>query len=199
MILLTCKDDFNPSDNALNLVFKSEVPFEHNCINIAILSNCHDENIEFTVIQLPEILITYNSLIKLFFNLGKSFNPFLLNNIWNSIKGLNLANEFIKVFDKSAIYRNELSAVSNIKLHKECSFLQITTKANKIIALNVDELNTAISSKYSKLNCPIYVGINFLLFSEILQIGINITLPMLVSDIPETLYNQIDETFEFGV
>ena len=73
--------------------------FENNCVNIASLSNYYDkkDDSQFSLLYLPKISITYNSFVKMFFNCpGKNFTPFILNKIWNSIRGLNLVNEFLK-------------------------------------------------------------------------------------------------------
>jgi hypothetical protein len=181
---------------------KSLKLFENNCISIAILSNYYDkkDDSKFTVLYLPEISITYASLLNLFFyNCGKSFVPHTLNTIWNSIKGINLINDFLKIFEeKTGITKNELSVVSKIKLYKEWSFTLITTKASNVFALNKDELNIAISSAEYNCDNKIYVSINFLLFSEILQTGINMTLPLLVSDIPESLYINNNKTVTYN-
>jgi len=175
--------------------------FENNCINIAILSNYYDkkDDSNFSPLYLPEISITYNSLIKLFFNCsGKNFTPFILNKIWNSVRGLNLANEFLKIFEKKTeLNRNDLSIVSKIKLYKECSFSSITTKASKVFALNFDELNNTLTSGQYREDGKIYISINFLLYSEILEIGVNITLPLLLSNIPDSLYINSNESVLF--
>jgi len=177
--------------------------FENNSITIAILSNYYDkkDDSKFTVLYLPEIPITYTSLISLFFyNCGKSFIPYTLNTIWNSMRGVNLINNFFTIFEeKTGITKNELSVVSKIKLYKEWSFKLITTKASNIFGLNKDELNLAIGSGDYNCDNKTYVSINFLLFSEILQIGINMTLPLLVSEIPESLYinNNKSITYNF--
>jgi hypothetical protein len=172
--------------------------FENNCINIGVLSNYYDkkDDSKFSPLYLPEISITYNSLIKLFFNCsGKNFTPFILNKIWNSVRGLNLVNEFLKVFEKKTeLNRNDLSTVSKIKLYKECSFSSITTKASKIFALNFDELNNTLSSGQYRDDGKIYVSINFLLYSETLEIGVNIMLPLLLSNVPNSLYINSNES-----
>jgi hypothetical protein len=178
--------------------------FENNCINIGVLSNYYDkkDDSKFSPLYLPEISITYNSLIKLFFNCsGKNFTPFILNKIWNSVRGLNLVNEFLKVFEKKTeLNRNDLSTVSKIKLYKECSFSSITTKASKIFALNFDELNNTLSSGQYRDDGKIYVSINFLLYSETLEIGVNIMLPLLLSNVQNSLYinsNESSVLFDF--
>jgi len=175
--------------------------FENNSISIAILSNYYDkkDDSKFSILYLPEISITYTSLINLFFyNCGKSFIPHTLNTIWDNIRGINLINNFFTIFEeKTGITKNELSVVSKIKIYKEWSFKLITTKANNIFALNKDELNLAIGSGDYNCDNKTYVSINFLLFSEILQIGINMTLPLLVSNIPESLYINKSVTYDF--
>ena len=175
--------------------------FENNSISIAILSNYYDkkDDSKFTVLYLPEIPITYTSLINLFFyNCEKSFIPYTLNTIWNNIRGINLINIFFTIFEeKTGITKNDISVVSKIKLYKECSFKLITTKASNIFALNKDELNIAISSGEYNCDNKMYISINFLLFSEILEIGINMSLPLLVSGIPESLYINKSVTYDF--
>ena len=175
--------------------------FENNCINIATLSNYYDkiDDSQFSSLYLPKISITYNSFLKMFFNCpGKIFTPFILNKIWNSIRGLNLINEFFKTFEKKTEFnRNDLSIVSKIKLYKECSFSSITTKASKIFALNLNELNTTLTSGQYREDGKINVSINFLLYSEILKVGINITLPIILSNIPNTLYVNSNDSVVF--
>ena len=175
--------------------------FENNCVSIASLSNYYDkkDDSQFSLLYLPKISITYNSFVKMFFNCpGKNFTPFILNKIWNSIRGLNLVNEFLKIFEKKTeLNRNDLSIVSKIKLYKEFSFSSITTKASKIFALNLNELNSTLTSGQYREDGKINVGINFLLYSEILQVGINITLPILLSNIPNTLYVNSNDSVVF--
>jgi hypothetical protein len=189
------------TNNMLTVTLEELKIFKNNSINLVILSNYYDkkDDSNFSPLYLHEITITYNSLIKLFFNnSGKSFIPYVLNNIWNNIKGLNLINEFLKIFEeKSGINKNELSVISKIKLYKECSFSLITTKASKIFALNLDELNHAFGSAQYREDGNTYICINFLLFSETLQVGINITLPILVSNVPKSLYTNNNEPFSF--
>ena len=59
------------------------------CINMAALFNYSDEKDEsnFANIYLPEIVISYKNLEKIFFSkCGKSFSPYILNKIWKGIK-----------------------------------------------------------------------------------------------------------------
>lgn len=192
---------FTYKNNIVPVTLEELNMFENNCINIAILSNYYDkkDDSNFSPLYLPEISITYNSLIKLFFNCsGKNFTPFILNKIWNSVRGLNLANEFLKIFEKKTEFnRNDISIVSKIKLYKECSFSSITTKASKVFALNFDELNNTLTSGQYREDGKIYISINFLLYSEILEIGLNITLPLLLSNIPNSLYINSNESVLF--
>lgn len=182
---------FTHNNNNIHVSSEELNIFENDCINIAILSNYYDkkDDSQFSKLYLPEISMTYNSLEKIFFNsTGKSFSPFILNKIWNSIKGLNLVNEYLKIFEKKTeISRNELSIVSKIKLYKECSFSSITSKASKLFALNLNELNSILISGQYREDEKNYVSINFLLYSEILQIGINIILPILLTNIQNSL------------
>lgn len=192
---------FTYNNNIIPISLEELNMFENNCINIAILSNYYDkkDDSQFSPLYLPEISITYNSLIKLFFNcVGKNFTPFILNKLWNSVRGLNLVNEFLKIFEKKTeLSRNDLSIVSKIKLYKECSFSSITTKASKIFALNFEELNNTLTSAHYREDGKIYISINFLLYSEILQIGINIKLPLLLTNLPESLHTDNNDTVLF--
>lgn len=192
---------FTYNNNVIPVTLEELHIFENNSINIAILSNYYDkkDDSQFLPLYLPEISITYNSLIKLFFNsCGKNFSPFILNKIWNSVRGLNLANEFLKIFEKKTeLSRNDLSIVSKIKLYKEWSFSSITSKASKIFALNLDELNSILVSGQYREDGKIYVSINFLLYSEILEIGINIIMPLLLSNVSKSLYVNCNDSISF--
>jgi hypothetical protein len=193
---------FTYNNNVIPVSLEELNMFENNCINIAILSNYYDkkDDSQFSPLYLPEISITYNSLIKLFFNcVGKNFTPYVLNKIWNSVRGLNLVNEFLKIFEKKTeLSRNDLSVVSKIKLYKECSFSAITAKASKIFALNFEELNSTLTSAHYRNDRNIYISINFLLYSEILQIGINIKLPLLLTNVPESLHTGNNDVVLFN-
>ena len=175
--------------------------FEGNCINIAALFNYENEKSEtsFTTIVLPEISISYHSLVKLFFcHSGKSFNPFVLNKIWSSIKGLKLANFFIRTYEeKNNINQHFIPALTKIKLHKECSFDKITNKMKKIVALNLNELVNAFDTVEPRPDSKIYTSICFYLFSEALQVGLNVTLPVAVSNIYDDNYIEDEQSLCF--
>lgn len=175
--------------------------FEGNSINIAALFNYDVDKSEnaFTTIILPEISISYHSLVKLFFcHSGNRFNPFVLNKIWSSIKGLKLANFFMRTYEeKNKITQHFVSALTKIKLHKECSFDKITNKMKKIVALNLNELINAFDTVEPRPDGKIYTSICFYLFSDALQVGINVTLPVAVSCIYKDNYLEDDHSLSF--
>jgi hypothetical protein len=192
---------FNYNNINIPITLEEINMFEGNCINIAALFNYDNEKSEtaFTTIVLPEISISFHSLVKLFFcHSGKSFNPFVLNKIWSSIKGLKLANFFIRTYEeKNNINQHFIPALTKIRLHKECSFDKITNKMKKIIALNLNELVNAFDTVEPRPDGKIYTSICFYLFSEALQVGLNVTLPVAVSNIYDDNYIEDDQSLCF--
>jgi hypothetical protein len=175
--------------------------FENNCITVAALYNYDDikMEMEFTNIILPEITMTYHSLVKLFFCYsGRRFNPSILNKIWNSIRGLKLANIFLKTYeDRYKINQYSIPATIKIKLHKECLIDKITNKMKKTVALNLNELVNALEIVEPRPDGKIYMNISFNIFSEALQVGLKIILPVAVSGIYQDMYVDDDSTISF--
>ena len=156
-------------------------------INLAALFNYHDDKCKehFSDIFLPTITVSYNSLTQLFFDRReKIFTTYCLDTIWDSIQGLKLSNIFLKKYEKKhIIHRNYISPILKIKLYKECTFSKITTKAYRVMALNFQEFNYAINSIYKPSLNHIHTCISFYLFSEALEIGIKIILPIKISEL----------------
>ena len=174
-------------------IFVSMNEINYNDLNsqnviMAVLFNYEDEKNEsnFKTIYLPVIKITYTHLINLFFNnCGKGFSPLMINIIWNNIKGFSLAKTYLKILeDKHQINYNNLTALTKIKLYKECAFNRITEKAYITRALNLEELNIALGSIDPRLDHSLCVNINIQLYSKTLNVGLKVIMPFSVIDVP---------------
>ena len=99
--------------------------------------------------------------------------------------------------EKNKITQHFVSALTKIKLHKECSFDKITNKMKKIVALNLNELINAFDTVEPRPDGKIYTSICFYLFSDALQVGINVTLPVAVSCIYKDNYLEDDHSLSF--
>ena len=89
------------------------------------------------------------------------------------------------------INRNNLPSLLKIKLHKECSFSKITLKANKVVALNLNELNNALGSIDVRLDGKLCVNTIFHLYSNVLNVGVKIVLRFAISDVPECIRGKV--------
>ena len=153
-------------------------------IVMAALYNYSDDKdtSKFANIYLPEIIISYENLKKIFFTkYDNNFSPSIFNHFWKSIRGLSLSNIFLKTYEN--VYDLEidnLPAMSKIKLYKECSFSNITLKAFKLVALNLEELNNELKNKSKKSS--LYTSAVFHLFSEVLKVGIKITIRFCIKE-----------------
>ena len=193
---------------SLNEIYSPECNCQ--CVNMAALFSYSDDKNEsdFSSVFLPEIGITYDSLVKVFFaDSGKGFSQHLLNSIWKSIKGLSLANVFLEKYEElNSIDRDAIPASKKIRLHKECAFSKITDKANKYIVLNLDELNNALGTVDMRIDGKLCVSTVFHLFSDALQVGAKITLRFAVSEVPESVRGVVNDaatdeplTFDFSL
>jgi hypothetical protein len=189
-----CKSETSKSETSKSYSNKSEYDDRSisnltniDYINLAALFNYHDDKCKehFSDIYLPTITVSYTSLTQLFFDRReKIFTTYCLDTIWDSIQGLKLSNIFLKKYEKKhIIHRNYISPILKIKLYKECTFSKITTKAYRVIALNFQEFNYAINSIYKPTLSHIHTCISFYLFSEALEIGIKIILPIKISEL----------------
>lgn len=170
---------------------------QNQSVTMAAFYNYDDDKDEenFTNIYLPEIVIDYCSLVKVFFsNFNKGFSKNLLNTIWKSIKGLNLANVFLKKYEEiNNTDRDLIPAAKKLKLYKECSFFKITDKAKKSIVLNLEEFNNALGNIDVRLDGKVCSSVVFHLFSESLQIGTKIVLKFAIKDVPEHVRGVIND------
>jgi hypothetical protein len=181
--------------NNENIPIKTEDLYPLESINHTVimsgLYNYLDNKDEtlFTNVYLPEIIITYPNLITLFFSkCGKYFTSQYLNHFWNEIKGLSLQDIYLKTAE--SIYNidyDKVQATTKIRLHKECSFAQITKKAHKIIGLSLEEFNNALKNTDPRIDGSLCSSAIFHLYSEALKVGIKITQRFLIHDIPEDL------------
>ena len=155
---------------------------------MAALFNYSDDkdDSKYSKIYLPEIKMTYINLTQMFFTgCGNNFSSQLLNTIWKGIKGLSLANYFIRIVEKTyKVNIEQISATTKIQLYKECAFTKITDKAFKIVALNRTELNNALGSIESRPDSLLCVNVIFHLYSESLQVGLKIILRIAIKDTP---------------
>lgn len=156
---------------------------------MAALFNYSDEKNEskFENICLPIIKIKYNHLVHLFFtNCVKGFSPIMINTLWKGIKGFSLAKTYLKIKEtQTGINSEQLSALTKIKLHKDCAFKRITEKAFHMRALNLEELNIALGSIDSRPDDSISVNITIHLYSSVLDVGLILTFPFSVTDVPD--------------
>jgi len=196
-----CEDDIFLNYNNKNIpVLFNDIysPEEQNqSVTMAAFYNYDDDKDEknFTNIYLPEIVIDYCSLVKVFFaNFNKGFSKNLLNTIWKSIKGLNLANVFLKKYEElNDIDRELIPASKKIKLYKECSFFKITDKANRCVVLNLEEFNNALGNIEIRLDCKICSSVVFHIFSESLKIGTKIVVNFAIKNVPEHVRGVVNE------
>lgn len=198
---LGCGDDIFLNYNNKNIpisfddVYSPET--QNQSVTMAAFYNYNDDKDEtnFTNIYLPEIVIDYSSLVKVFFaNCNKGFSKNLLNTIWKSIKGMNLANVFLKKYEElNDTDRELIPASKKIKLYKECSFFKITDKANRGIFLNLEELNNALGNIDARLDGKVCSLVVFHIFSESLQIGTKIILKFAIKNVPEHVRGVVNE------
>ena len=197
----SCEDDIflNYNNKNIPVLFEDIYPTEdqNQSVTMAAFYNYDGDKIEsnFSNIYLPEIVIDYCSLVKVFFaNFNKGFSKNLLNTIWKSIKGLNLANVFLKKYEElNNIDRELIPASKKIKLYKECSFFKITDKANKSVVLNLEEFNNALGNIEFRLDGKISSSVVFHIFSESLQIGTKIVLKFAIKNVPEHVRGVVNE------
>jgi hypothetical protein len=196
----SCDDIFlNYNNTNIPVLFDDiYLPEDQNqSVTMAAFYNYNDDKNEtnFSNIYLPEIVIDYCSLVKVFFfNCNKGFSKNLLNTIWKSIKGLNLANVFLKKYEElNNIDRELIPASKKIKLYKECSFFKITDKANKSIVLNLEEFNNALGNIDIRLDGKICSSVVFHIFSESLQIGTKIVLKFAIKNVPDHVRGIVNE------
>lgn len=170
---------------------------QNQSVTMAAFYNYNDDKDEsdFTNLYLPEIVMDYSVLVKVFFaNFNKGFSKNLLNTIWKSIKGLNLANVFLKKYEElHDIDRDLIPASRKIKLYKECSFFKITDKAKRSIVLNLEEFNNALGNIDVRLDGKVCSSVVFHIFSESLQIGAKIVLKFAIKNVPEHVRGVINE------
>jgi hypothetical protein len=198
---LSCKNDIflNYDNKNIPILFDDIYSLENQnqSVTMAAFYNYDDEKNEnnFTNIYLPEIVIDYCSLVKVFFsNFNKGFSKNLLNTIWKSIKGLNLANIFLKKYEElNNIDRDLIPALKKIKLYKECSFFKITDKTKKSIVLNLEEFNNALGNIDIRLDGKVCSSVVFHLFSESLQIGTKIVMKFAIKNVPEHVRGVVNE------
>jgi hypothetical protein len=191
------------SENKYNIVIPINLhklysqKFNYHCVNIAALFNYKDDKdvTQFGNIYLPEISITYHTLISILFcNFKKTFSEYIVNKIWQGIRGLSLINEFLKVFEeKSGFNREQLITETQIKLSKECAQLKKSFHSKKIIALSLDEFNNALESIEQNSEGNMSCGIVFHLYSETLRIGIKCILRFDVRNVPNNIRGIMDD------
>ena len=171
--------------------------FNYHCVNIAALFNYKDDKdvTPFGNIYLPEISITYHTLIGILFcNYKKNFSEYVVNKIWKGIRGLSLINEFLRVFEEtSGINREHLKTETQIKLCKECTHLKKTFHSQKIIALSLDEFNNALESIEQNSEGNMSCGIVFHLYSETLRVGLKCVLRFDVNNVPDNIRGIMDD------
>ena len=161
------------------------------CVNLAALFNYSDakDTSKFDTIYLPELLIDYQTLTKIFFNdIGKGFSNHVLNKIWNGISGFSLASSFLEKYEKdTGIDRDNIAAITKIQLHKECAITKITAAAPKIVGLNLSEFNNSLGSIEVRQDGNMCASIMINLFSTALQVGVTISVRFGISNVPSAL------------
>lgn len=192
-----CNNDHNTKLSVLSKDLYSN-DINNQCVTMAVLFNYNDEKdvSKFANINLPEIKIKYNALIKLFFSdIGKGFSSHFLNKIWKGITNLSLSDKVLTQYEKlTEIDRRNIPALNKVKLYKECTIDKISTVANRILGLNLQEFNIALGSVDIREDCTISSIIPIHLFFESIKVGVIITIKFSISNIPQQLINKHSST-----
>jgi len=174
--------------------------FDARTIPIAVMSDYKGSKTgcEFASVVFPAISMTYNSLVQLFFSCNQNFIPHVIKKIWRGITGLSLPHIFLQIYEKKHdVDRNQMCAVSKIKLYKYCSNFDIITKACHITALKLSDFNNALPSVEPTAEGEICVTVVVSLFSEAIETGVNFTIRMIVRDIPQCLCKEDENELGF--
>lgn len=170
---------------------------DSNCqsVNLAVVSNYTDDKDEtqFSEIRLGEIKITYDTLVKIFFNdIRKGFSSHVLGKIWRGIKNFSLASVVFEKFEEqTGIDVCNISPSKKVKLHKECAFSNLNTIIKKSFGLTLSEFLVALGSVDVREDCNISANIMINLFFPSLDIGVRIVMRFAVSDVPKRLIGKI--------
>ena len=190
--------DCNPhTTNKLAVLLKDLYTTDSNCqcVNLAVVSNYTDDKDEtkFSEIRLGEIKITYDTLVKIFFNdIRKGFSSHVLGKIWRGIKNFSLASVVFEKFEEqTGIDICNISPSKKVKLHKECAFSNLNTIIKKSFGLTLSEFLVALGSVDVREDGNICANIMINLFFPSLNIGLRIVMRFAVSDVPKRLIGKI--------
>lgn len=182
-----------------NIIVTSDELSINNRIIIGVLYNYSDETADdsdFVKIDLPELCLSLDIFIKLFYPDSLGLSTKSLDKLYGCTKNMSLSNNYFEAYISKNGSLNKLSSLDKIKVYKECFNQKITSTIKKQISLTLDEFKILLST--SK-NGQIHIGIQINLLSATLNVGQKILFNFKITDIPLEMINEDDRIlFDFA-
>lgn len=196
-----CED--NDCESNISVTCSSEIlsgsPNLTDYIDLALLYNFNTNIVSnFDVISIPSVNIKYNDFMKITFSEQEiNFGIYIIDSLFKTLN-LSITNCLLNVYEEvNSINRNNMNPSLKINLIKEFSFQKLSNIIKKIESLNKHEFKTAIGS-VKTLNDACCVKVRAKLFSQILQVGIELQFTFIVKNIPCYLIKTKSDSIEYN-
>jgi len=183
----------NSGNNILSVMLSDLHQSDAQSVTLAVVYNYNKtevrDDVEFFEIKLGEIKLTYDALVKIFFNdANNGFSPVVLGKIWQGVQNFSLAAVAVKNYEeKTGISRSEISPEKKVRLYKECAFSNLNSIIKRTYGLTQNEFNYALGSVEVGENGSIATNVIANLYLQSLNIGVRIIFRFVVSTIPPEL------------